>query len=196
MDALHEAAVWTQNIVATHSPGLLDRVELDNDGLLVAEMRDGATVIGPAVVVVREAIEGHLCSTGELLRMDQITPDRNELRRPAALLARAREVNPTVDTACVLADVESETWFAAAAESLTKYLDLPAGFTTSESPEDARHGKAWVKRHFRGTKDSETQDQPGMTAVMDLALCRRRSPSFDKLCRELEQRLRRQDPRG
>jgi hypothetical protein len=98
--------------------------------------------------------------------------------------------------ACVLANVEYETWFAAAAESLTKYLDLPAGFTASESPEDARHGKAWVKHYFRGTKYSETQDQPGMTAAMDLALCRRRSPSFDKLCRELEQRLRRQDPRG
>ena len=34
------------------------------------------------------------------------------------------------------------------------------------------------------------RNQPRMTAAMDLALCRRRSPSFDKLCRELKQRLR------
>ena len=38
--------------------------------------------------------------------------------------------------------------------------------------------------------------QPGMTQAMDMALCRRRSPSFDKLCRELERRLQRQDPRA
>jgi hypothetical protein len=107
------------------------------------------------------------------------------------LLAHAREVNPTVDMACVLAKVEYETWFAAAAESLSAYLDLPDGFTASESPEDMRHGKAWVRGYFRGTRYIETQDQPGMTAAMDLALCRRRSPSFEKLCRELEQRLQR-----
>lgn len=40
-----------------------------------------------------------------------------------------------------------------------------------------------------GTKYSETQDQPRMTAQMDLALCRRRCPSFDKLCRELASRV-------
>jgi predicted ATPase len=39
-------------------------------------------------------------------------------------------------------------------------------------------------------KYSETIDQPAMTADMDLSLCRRRSPSFDKLCRELEKRFR------
>jgi hypothetical protein len=110
------------------------------------------------------------------------------------LLAMAREANPAIDVACVLAVVEYETWIAAAAESLTQYLDLPAGFTASETPEASRHGKAWIKRHFRGGSYSETQDQPGMTAAMDLSLCRRRSASFDKLCRELEQRLQPQTP--
>jgi hypothetical protein len=108
------------------------------------------------------------------------------------LLEFGRKAAADVDLACVLVVVEYETWFAAAAESLTKYLDLPDGFIASESPEAERHGKAWVERHFGGTKYSETQDQPGMTAAMDLALCRRRSPSFEKLCRELEQRLQRQ----
>jgi hypothetical protein len=40
------------------------------------------------------------------------------------LLAIAREANSAVDIACVLANVEYETWFVAAAESLSKYLDL------------------------------------------------------------------------
>jgi len=105
------------------------------------------------------------------------------------LLARAQEVDSRVDVACVLANVEYETWFAAAAESLVGYLELPPDFVATDSPEDARHGKGWVEQRFRGTRYSETQDQPAMTAAMNLGLCRRRSPSFDKLCRELERRL-------
>jgi hypothetical protein len=107
------------------------------------------------------------------------------------LLDIAREVDSRMDVACVLAKLEYETWFAAAAESLTGYLELPPGFVASEAPEEARHGKGWVERYFRGNKYTEPQDQPAMTSAMDLALCRRRSPSFDKLCRELERRLRR-----
>jgi hypothetical protein len=110
------------------------------------------------------------------------------------LLEYAQEMDSVDDVACVLANVEFETWFAAAAESLSTYLDLTS-FSASESPEVARQGKAWVERRFRKTKQrskySETRDQPAMTSAMDLALCRRRAASFDKLCRELEQRLRR-----
>ena len=108
------------------------------------------------------------------------------------LLGFAREVDSRADVACVLAKVEYETWFAAAAESLSKYLDLSLGSPPSESPEEARHKKLWVEQRFRGSsKYSETQDQPAMTRAMDLALCRGRAPSFEKLCRDLEQRLRR-----
>ena len=105
------------------------------------------------------------------------------------LLAYAKEVNVNADVACVLANVEYETWFVAAAESLSKYLDIPINQAGFQSPEEQRLGKGWVQQHFSGPKYSPTQDQPAMTAKMDLALCRSRSPSFDKLCREL-QRLR------
>jgi len=36
---------------------------------------------------------------------------------------------------------------------------------------------------------AETIDQVRLTTAMDLNLCRSRSKSFDKLCRELEKRL-------
>jgi hypothetical protein len=62
-----------------------------------------------------------------------------------------------------------------------------------EDPEGQRAGKAWVQKRYRGVKYSETVDQPAMTMRMDLSLCRSRSPSFDKLCRELEKR---KDPAG
>lgn len=95
---------------------------------------------------------------------------------------------PDVDLACVLANVEYETWFVAAAESLGRYLDVDEG-EVPDDPEASRFGKGWIEARFQGPKYSESVDQPAMTAAMDLRLCRRRSPSFDKLCRELERRL-------
>jgi hypothetical protein len=105
------------------------------------------------------------------------------------LLRLAREHRGDVDISCVLANVEYETWFAAAAPSLTDYLDLADEAAIPDQPEKARLGKAWIQRRFRGPKYSETVDLPSMTNSMDLALCRSKSPSFDKLCRELEARL-------
>jgi len=107
-----------------------------------------------------------------------------------SLLEFSSKVDARADIACVIANVEYETWFVAAAESLEEYLDLPSGEVVPENPEGLRLGKAWIAQRFRGIRYSETQDQPRMTARMSLALCRRRSPSFDKLCREFERRLR------
>lgn len=105
------------------------------------------------------------------------------------LLKQALGSRPDADIACVLANVEYETWFVAAAESLGEYLDLSRDAETGRRPEAERLGKGWIKQRFRGIKYSETLDQPAMTARMDLRLCRERSPSFDKLCREIGKRL-------
>ena len=106
------------------------------------------------------------------------------------LLTCAREGRPDADIACVVVNVEYETWFVAGAESLTRYLKLEVD-DVPDVPEDHRCRKAWIEKRFRGPRYSETVDQPAMTAILDLTLCRRRSPSFDKLCRELAARLRR-----
>ena len=116
-----------------------------------------------------------------------------------SLLNRARKVcPPEIGVACVLAKHKYETWFAATAESLSSYLGLPFDFCASENPEDLFFKKAWVETHFQaqGKKYSETIDQPKLTSAMDLALCRKRSPSFDKLCRELERRLQKNQAMG
>lgn len=104
------------------------------------------------------------------------------------LLEAANRIRPDLAVSAVLANVEYETWFVGAAESLQNDLDLSQG-PPPENPEATRSGKGWVESRFRGTKYSETVDQPAMTARMDLALCRRRCPSFDKLCREIQKRL-------
>lgn len=109
------------------------------------------------------------------------------------LLRIAQEVRADGDVSCVVANVEYETWFVAAAESLSNYLQLSSDETIPSDPEAKRAGKGWVKKRFfgPGIRYSETQDQPAMTASMDLVVCRARSPSFDKLCREFEGRLQR-----
>jgi hypothetical protein len=108
-----------------------------------------------------------------------------------SLLALARGIRSDMDISCVIANIEYETWFVAAAGSLGEFLDLTDGSEIPSDPERRRHGKGWIQRNFRGPKYSETIDQPAMTQAMDLTLCRQRSPSFDKLCRELEVRFER-----
>jgi hypothetical protein len=103
------------------------------------------------------------------------------------LLQRARQAHADMDIACVIANVMYETWFVAAAESLGDYLDAPKD-DIPEDPEAARAGKGWIKLHMRSGHYSETADQPSLSTMMDLKLCRSRSRSFDKLCRELELR--------
>ena len=102
-----------------------------------------------------------------------------------ALQHAAEECAGHLNISCVVACVEFETWFVAAAESLTRFLDFDTTVDPPRDPERTRSGKGWIERRFRGVRYSPTQDQPRFTAEIDLQLCRRRAPSFDKLCREL-----------
>jgi hypothetical protein len=102
-----------------------------------------------------------------------------------SLLDFVRERVHHASISIVIANIEFETWFVAAADSLHKYLELQ-GVAPIEDPESERREKNWIAGRFKGMRYSETQDQPKLTATMDLLLCRRRSPSFDKLCRDLE----------
>ncbi len=105
------------------------------------------------------------------------------------LKALAAEIRPDHDIACVLANVEYETWFVAAADSLRDVLAVPTESKALGNPEELRRGKRWIRRYFKKDSYSETSDQPSMTEKMDLRQCRKASPSFDRLCRELEKRL-------
>jgi hypothetical protein len=87
---------------------------------------------------------------------------------------------------CVVANVEYETWFVAAATSLADLLLVGEHETTPVNPEAQRLGKGWVRAHFRAGKYSESVDQARMTHRMDLEQCRRQCPSFKRLCRKLE----------
>lgn len=100
-----------------------------------------------------------------------------------------RSLRPDIDSACVLPVLEFETWFVAAAQSFSDFFVDGAGESAPANPEVARCGKTWIKVNAKGRQYSETVDQAKLAGRMDLDLCRRRSPSFDKLCREIERRI-------
>jgi Domain of unknown function (DUF4276) len=104
------------------------------------------------------------------------------------LVSWAKEARADADIACVLPYPMLETWFAAAAAYLAGANGLPTDLPVPSDPEGNHLGKAWLRSHLPG-KYSETVDQPRFTARLDLAECRVRSASFDKLCRELTLRF-------
>jgi hypothetical protein len=143
--------------------------------------------IGLAMLKLRTHTDGH---TAILILLDgdgeppcQLGPEMQQM---------TARIRPDADIACVVAHLEYETWFVAAADSLVKHgkLALAAGEEAPRDPEGQRLRKAWVDKHIAHQPGgySETIDQPRFTSLMDLHECRTRSPSFDKLCRELERR--------
>ena len=75
LDGLRDAAYRKQVIVTSHSPELLDNKELDVDSILAVEAHDGTTAIAGVDDVGRTLLGKRLCTTGDLLRTDQLQPD-------------------------------------------------------------------------------------------------------------------------
>lgn len=142
-------------------------------------------------VVEAAALKLHQTTRADLRRLLLILIDA-EAACPAqvapALLAWATACRADTDIACVMPNPMFETWFAAAADSLAGVNDLPADLKPVPDPEGRKLGKGWLKKQL-GRKYKETVDQPRFTQRLRLADCRTNSPSFDKLCRVLEQRL-------
>ncbi|MCD9123191.1 AAA family ATPase [Cupriavidus sp. UGS-1] len=82
-EALTKASRHTQIIVTSHSPDLLDDPNLDPDSMLAVLSEGGETHIAPLDEASRRAMREHLFSAGELLRMNQLTPDREVLATQA-----------------------------------------------------------------------------------------------------------------
>jgi predicted ATPase len=85
MDALREAATQTQVLVTTHSPDLLDKINLESEQLLALQAEQGRTHVAPVDAASKETIRQHLYTAGDLLRMDQLEPDRADVDRQAQL---------------------------------------------------------------------------------------------------------------
>ena len=79
-DDLTAASRHTQIIVTSHSPDLLDDKSVSDDNLLAVTNLNGQTLIGPVDAAGRSSIHDTLFTAGELLRLNQLTPDIAEIQ--------------------------------------------------------------------------------------------------------------------
>ncbi|MCB1965479.1 AAA family ATPase [Accumulibacter sp.] len=82
-EALARAAHHTQVIVTSHSPDLLDDRNLSADSLLAVLSEGGETHIATLDDASRTSMHDQLFSAGELLRLNQLAPDRKALTAQA-----------------------------------------------------------------------------------------------------------------
>lgn len=76
-EVLVQAARHTQVLVTSHSPDLLDDNSINADAILAVVSEGGETKIAPLDAASRQMLREHLFSAGELLRMNQLAPDRS-----------------------------------------------------------------------------------------------------------------------
>ena len=90
-DVLLEASERVQVIVTSHSADLLDRETIPLESILAVAAEDGETRLAPLDDAGRSTVRDHLFTAGELLRIDQLTPDP-DLSTPTQLnLFRTRD---------------------------------------------------------------------------------------------------------
>jgi predicted ATPase len=77
---LLRASAQSQIIVTSHSPDLLDDPELPSASVLAVISEGGETKVGPLDTASYEAIRTKLYSAGELLRLNQLSPNRDFLK--------------------------------------------------------------------------------------------------------------------
>lgn len=78
-EALVRASEHTQVVVTSHSPDLLDDSEISSDAILAVVAHGGETKIAPIDEGSRKALGEDLFTPGELLRMNQLQPDKQAL---------------------------------------------------------------------------------------------------------------------
>lgn len=81
-DALARAATRSQVLVTSHSPELLDDPSISVDNLLAVSGEGGVTQIAPIDEASRRVIRDQLYTPGELLKLNQLSPDPSRFTDP------------------------------------------------------------------------------------------------------------------
>lgn len=84
-DCLREGSRYTQVIVTSHSPELLDDPSIPEEAIRAVIAEGGETLIGRVDEAGRSALRDHLFTPGELMRADQLRPDPIEVERSRQL---------------------------------------------------------------------------------------------------------------
>jgi hypothetical protein len=103
----------------------------------------------------------------------------------AELLSRGRATRADRTIRVVLAKMEYEAWFLAAANSIAGHRGLDPAATPPTIPEGIGDAKGWLSARMpSGRAYRETLDQPAFTSLFDLTAARK-APSFDKMWRDV-----------
>ena len=147
--------------------------------------RSKLVLLGELERAVERAGRG-LRSPGGVLIVVDSDDDCPKALAPVLLDRATRAAGGRWPVGVVLAKMEFESWFIAAAESIAGHSSLPTGLCAPADPESIRDAKGWLEKAMPpGRKYSETVDQPSLASKFDLKVARR-APSFDKMFREIE----------
>ena len=86
-DALTDASETRQVVVTTHGSDLLDRNDIDIDSILAVSTEGGITRVAPMDDVSRTIVSDGIYTLGEMLRMNQILPEKTIESMHVPLLA-------------------------------------------------------------------------------------------------------------
>ena len=111
-----------------------------------------------------------------------------------SLLEWAHSAHRAMPVSAVLANVEFEAWFLAAAASLRGHRGLSETVEPPTDPEVIQGAKEWLTRHMPpGRPYSPTDHQASFCSVMSLEEARQ-AASFDKLCRDVRRLVQGMQP--
>jgi len=106
------------------------------------------------------------------------------------LLTRVEKARSDRPGSVVLANKEFEAWFLAAAPSLSGCRGLAKDLVSPDDAEARRDCKGWLSAcRTDGRSYKPAADQAALAQVFDMGLARERSPSFDKLWRDVTRLL-------
>jgi predicted ATPase len=84
-DALRDGSRYAQVIVTSHSPELLDAPDVHAEEIVSVVAEQGRTYIARLDEETRSTLRDRLYTAGELLKTNQLTPDRDEVPDPKQL---------------------------------------------------------------------------------------------------------------
>lgn len=174
--------IWTEELGGEHievlQPFRLPRGKMVNDEDLQKAVNFGAL-----------KLQAHMDENTHLLILLMLDADEDCPREIGPELeTKMKKFRNDFDCACIVANVEYETWFVAASQSLSKHL-TNLNKQQAGRAEQGRRRKKWIADRMKHGSYSETIDQPRFTTEMSINEARCNSSSFDKLCCKLKRRL-------
>lgn len=188
--------VWAEVLRSPSRLQVLEPFRGHRDSFLQKDGKVLSEAATKAALKLRSASRKEPASQSMILVLFDAEDDCPATLGPQTLGVVRGAVPRDLSVACVFAKRMLESWIVAGASTLAGVNGLPTPLPPHTDPETA--GAGWLEKQIRqvdrNRKYSKTIDAKEFVTAMHLGECRETSPSFDKLCRELEARITPQPP--